>query len=288
MPRVALVTAEAARGFDEDEVPLLDALIWRGVDASVVAWDDRAVDWAAYDVAILRSTWDYTSRHREFLRWLHRVERRTRLANPLGVVEWGLDKRYLRELAGRGIPVVPTTWLEPGDAIRIPERGDIVVKPVVSAGGADTRRFALPEHSAQARAHVDALLAASRPLMVQPYVPGVEVPGEVDLVYLGGRFSHAVRKAHALPEAGAPSKALIEQRVEPAEVTSAELAVGDQVVAALADRGPLLYTRVDLVAGARDEPLVLEVELAEPSLYLMTAEGAVDRFADEIARTVER
>jgi hypothetical protein len=288
MPRVALVTAEAARGFDEDEVPLLDALIWRGVDASVVAWDDRAVDWAAFDVAILRSTWDYSTRHREFLRWLHRVERRTRLVNPLSVVEWSLDKRYLRELASMGVPVVPTTWLEPGDAVRIPERGDIVVKPVVSAGGADTRRFALPDHTAQARAHVDALLEASRPLMVQPYLLGVEDPGEVDLMYLGGRFSHAVRKAHALPEAGAPAKAFIEQPVASAEATPAERVVGDQVLAALANRGPLLYTRVDLVAGARDEPLVLEVELAEPSLYLVTAEGAVERFADEIARVVSQ
>jgi hypothetical protein len=60
MARVALVTAASARGFDEDEVPLLDALVWRGVDASVVAWDDRAVAWAVFDVAIIRSTLDYT------------------------------------------------------------------------------------------------------------------------------------------------------------------------------------------------------------------------------------
>ena len=69
---------------------LLDALIWRGVDASVVAWDDRAADWGAFDLAVLRSTWDFSARHREFLRWLRRVERRTRIANPAAVVEWGL------------------------------------------------------------------------------------------------------------------------------------------------------------------------------------------------------
>jgi hypothetical protein len=283
MTRVALVTAQAARGQDEDEVPLLDALIWRGVEASVVAWDDRGADWAGFDAAILRSTWDYHSRHREFLRWLHRVERRTRILNPAGTVEWSLDKTYLRDLADAGVPVVPTTWLEPGDAVRIPERGEIVVKPVVSAGAADARRFALPEHLADAQGHARALLDASRSVMVQPYLASVEDPGEVDLVYLGGTFSHAVRKAHALPVAGAPAEAVPDQPVTPTDATPAQRAVGDHVMAALAGRGPLLYARIDLVAGARDEPLVLEVELAEPSLFLVHAEGAVERFADAIA-----
>jgi hypothetical protein len=286
MARVALVTAASARGFDEDEVPLLDALVWRGVDASVVAWDDRAVDWAAFDVAIIRSTWDYTKREREFVRWLHRVERRTRILNPVSVVEWGLDKRYLRDLAGAGVPIVPTTWLEPGDAVRIPDRGEIVAKPAVSAGAADARRFALPEHAAEARAHVDSLLSANRGVMVQPYLPSVEEPGEIDLVYLGGTYSHAVRKAHALPEAGAPARDIVEQPAVGVEASPAQRAVGDHVMAVLADRGPLLYTRVDLVGGARDEPLVLEVELAEPSLFLIHDEGAVERFAEVIATAI--
>jgi glutathione synthase/RimK-type ligase-like ATP-grasp enzyme len=286
MARVALVTAEAARGYDEDEVPLLDALIWRGVEADVVAWDDRSADWGSYDAAVLRSTWDYTKRYREFLRWLRRVDRRTHVLNPVASVEWCLDKTYLRDLADVGVPVVPTTWLEPGDLVRIPERGEIVVKPVVSAGASDARRFALPEHGVDARGHVDLLLDASRAVMVQPYLASVEDPGEVDLVYIAGEFSHAVRKAHALREAGAPAQELVEQPVVAAQADAAQRAVGDQVIAALASRGPLLYARVDLVSGARAEPLVLEVELAEPSLFLVHAEGAVDRFADAIATAV--
>jgi glutathione synthase/RimK-type ligase-like ATP-grasp enzyme len=283
MTRVALVTAEASRGHDEDEVPLLDALIWRGVEASVVAWDDRRADWAAFDAAILRSTWDYHTRHREFVRWLHRVERRTRVLNPVSTVEWSLDKTYLRDLADAGVPIVPTTWLEPGDAVRLPDRGDVVVKPVVSAGSADTRRFALPEHLGDARAHAQSLLDGSRSVMVQPYLASVEEPGEVDLVYLGSSFSHAVRKAHALPVAGAPAPSSSDQPVSPTEATPQQRAIGDHVMSALAPRGPLLYARIDLVAGVRDEPLVLEVELAEPSLFLVHAEGAVERFADAIA-----
>jgi O-ureido-D-serine cyclo-ligase len=287
MARVALVTATATSGADPDEVPLLDALIWQGVDASVVAWDDRSVDWGSFDLAVVRSTWDYAPRAREFGRWLRRVERRTRLMNPAAAIEWNIDKHYLAELAAAGLPVVPTTILEPGDVVRVPDRGEIVVKPAVSAGARDTVRYRLPEQHDATRAHVDELLAASRAVLVQPYLSSVEEPGEVDLVYLGGRFSHAVRKASALPVPGEPAVVRPHaERVEAVEATDAQRALGDAVVRALTARWPLLYARIDLVTGLRDELLVLEAEIAEPALALTTAEGAADRFAEAIATTL--
>jgi hypothetical protein len=272
-------------------VPLLDALIWRGVDATVVAWDDRSVDWSSFDLAVIRSTWDYARRDREYVRWLQRVERRSRLANPAAVVEWNIDKRYLRDLMESGVPVVPTTFVEPGDMVRIPDRGEIVVKPVVSAGAADTRRYRLPDHGDAARAHVDELLQDGRAAMVQPYLTSVEEPGEVDLVYLRGQFSHAVRKVSPLAEAGEPAVVLPHaERATATEATPEQRALADAALAEVArrfpDAAPFLYARVDLVLGLRGEPLVLEVELAEPSLYLRVAPEAAERFADAIAVTL--
>jgi len=291
MARVALVTATASRGADPDEVPLLDALIWRGVDATVVAWDDRSVDWSGFELAVIRSTWDYARRDREYVRWLQRVERRTRLANPAAVVEWNIDKRYLHDLTASGVPVVPTTFLEPGDAVRIPDRGEIVVKPVVSAGAADTRRYRLPDQTDAARAHVDELLAAGRAVMVQPYFASVEDPGEIDLVYLRGQYSHAVRKMAPLAEPGAPAVVLPQsERAVAAEPEPEHRALADAALAAVArrfpDASPLLYARVDLVLGMRGEPLVLEVEVAEPALFLHKVPDAAERFADAIAATL--
>jgi glutathione synthase/RimK-type ligase-like ATP-grasp enzyme len=291
MARVALVSATASRGRDSDEVPLLDALIWRGVDAAVVTWDDRGVDWGEFDLAVIRSTWDYSRRNREFIRWLHRVERRTRLANRAELVEWNIDKRYLSDLASAALPVVPTTFVEPGDAVRIPDRGEIVVKPVVSAGAADTRRYRMPDHGDEAQAHVDALLAEGRPVMVQPYLPSVEDPGEIDLVFLGGRYSHAVRKVAQLLEHDAPTSELPDDEFAVAtEATREQVALAERAVRIAVDRfsdGEVpLYARVDLVLGVRDEPMILELELAEPSLYLATSEGAADRFADAIANAL--
>ncbi len=289
MIRVALATAEIARGTDEDETPLLDALIWSGVEASVVAWDDRSVDWAAFDLVVIRSTWDYTPRYNEYVRWLRRVALRSTLANALDVIEWNLDKRYLRDLQRSGIPVVPTTWLEPGDIVRLPDRGELVIKPVVSAGAKDTTRYVMPNHADVAREHIEGLLRRKRPVMVQPYIASVDEFGEVALVYIDGEFSHAVRKGAILREPLVAVTALFAaEELAAAEATDAERAIGDAVMRLVCEREPVLYARVDVVRGARDEPLILEVELTEPALFLNYGEGSADRFAAAIGRWASR
>lgn len=289
MTHVALVTAEAARGRDEDETPLLDALIWGGVEASVVAWDDRSVDWGSFDLVVVRSTWDYAPRHGEYVRWLRRVALRSTLVNSADVIEWNIDKRYLRDVQRAGLPVVPTAWIEPGDAVRLPDRGELVVKPVVSAGAKDTVRYAMPNHADVAREQIDTLLRRKRPVMVQPYMASVDEHGETALVYIEGTFSHAVRKAAVLVEPLVSTADLFaEERIEALDPTEAERALGDAAMRLVESREPVLYARVDLVRGARDEPLVLEVELAEPSLFLSLADGATDRFAEAIGRWAAR
>ena len=167
---VALVTARVAAPTDEDLPPLLDALVTAGLAPEAVCWDDETVDWSRFRSAILRSPWDYVPRYGEFLDWLRRVDAVTTVLNPPAVVRWSTDKRYLRDLAARGVPVVPTTFHEPDDpppdAANLstpPADGDLVVKPVVSAGSKDTMR-----HSSRVAAldHVHELLGTGRAVMV--------------------------------------------------------------------------------------------------------------------------
>ena len=259
----------------EDDAPLLPALAARGVDAVPAVWDDPSLDWASFDLVVVRSTWDYVPRRDEFVAWARSVPR---LANPADVVAWNTDKRYLRELAAAGVPVVPTTWLEPGDAYS-PPTGQHVVKPAVSAGARDTARYAAGEDSS---AHVSRLLAAGRPVMVQPYVEAIDTEGETAVLYLGGRYSHAARKAPVLvPGLDDPD----EVEITPREPSDAERALAEQALAAVPG-GPLLYARVDCVPGPDGSPVVIEVELTEPCLFLETADGAAERLADAIAATV--
>ena len=275
-PRVALVTAAQWPDLDDDGPELLAALDRAGVDGSPVVWDDRSVDWSSYDLSVVRSTWDYVPRREEFLAWAAGVPR---LANPAEVLSWNTDKRYLGQLAAAGVPVVPTEFVAPGEPLQVPAY-EHVVKPTVSAGAADTERFAAGEDST---AHATALLDAGRTVMVQPYQSAIDQAGETALFFFAGRFSHAARKAPILVPELTERLAVA---VTPAQAGPAELAVAEAALAAVPFGAPLLYARVDVVPGPDGSPVVMELELTEPCLFLDRSAGAADRFAAAVRSSV--
>ena len=279
MARVALATCSTRPQLDGDSARLLPALAGVGVSAEPAVWDDPAVDWAAYDLVVVRSTWDYTLRREEFLAWAAGVPR---LLNPAPVLAWNTDKRYLRDLEGAGVPVVPTTYVAPGETY-VPPPGEVVVKPTVSAGARDTERYADARDGA---ALVARLHAQDRTAMVQPYVEGVDADGETAVLVFDGELSHGARKAPLL--AGGPDvdphddedRAIMSAR----EPSPQQVAVARAALAAVPQEGPLLYARVDLVPGPDGQPVVIELELTEPSLFLRLSPGAAARFARAVAR----
>jgi glutathione synthase/RimK-type ligase-like ATP-grasp enzyme len=283
---VALVTASVARNLDDDLPPLGEALRWRGVATEVVVWDDPAVDWGRFALAVVRSVWDYPRRRGELLAWAEAAARATTLLNPPAILAWSSDKRYLDDLAVAGVPVVPTAYAAPGEAMAWPAADEVVVKPVVSAGSLDTDRYPAGRR-ADAEAHVARLHADGRPAMAQPYMAGVERAGEIALVHIGGAFSHAIRKGPLLgPGLEVVAGLFVEEDIAPATPGEAELAVARAALAAVPGAAAdLLYARVDLVPGPAG-PLVIELELVEPSLFLAHAPGSAARLAGEIAARV--
>lgn len=283
--RIALVTAIAAHGLDEDMDPLLAALQAAGIRAQVLAWDDATVSWARFDAAVLRSTWDYARRHAEFLGWCERVGALTRLLNPHGLVRWNIDKHYLAELERAGVPIVPTVFLEPGaDPDSLPSLPEFVVKPAVGAGSRDTGRYHAQQRAA-ALAHVRRLLETGRSVMVQPYLDAVDAVGETAMIFHDGRYSHAVRKDALLrPEGSAsdhPADALFAPEcISARDPDGAELELARRVLAACPDPRPA-YARVDVLPDAGG-PRLLELELVEPSLFFAHAPGAADRFVKSL------
>ena len=287
--RVALVSARAARHLDEDLAPLLAALDEAGIAGTVADWDDPEVNWAAYRLAVLRSTWDYAERLAEFLAWANRTAALTGLINPPAVVRWNTDKHYLAELARSGVPTVPTRFVEPGERaaqgldrfLAEQSAAEWVVKPAVGAGSRDAARYARGEERA-ASGHVERLLDAGRSVILQPYLDQIDHHGETALIYLGGRFSHAIRKGPLLRRGSGPTGALFaEEHITPRTPAAAELQVGDRVLAAL-PFAALLYARVDLIRGADGGPCLLELELTEPSLFLTHAPGAARKLANQL------
>jgi glutathione synthase/RimK-type ligase-like ATP-grasp enzyme len=248
-----------------------------GVHARPAIWDDASVDWKGFDLVVVRSTWDYAERRDAFLDWAASLPR---VLNPFPILRWNTDKHYLRELARAGVPVVPTTFLEPGEPFQAPDRR-FVVKPAVSAGSRHSATYE-PSETEAPGAHVARLHEMGRAVMVQPYLDGVDAHGETGVVYLAGSYSHTVRKAALLRPGQPPGEALyLDEEIEEAEPTPAERALADRALEACPSDN-LLLARVDIVPGA-DGPVVLEVELTEPSLFLGYAHGAPERFADSIA-----
>jgi len=265
--------------------PLVDdAAAEAGLEVAVRAWEDPGVDWAAFDLVVAIYVWGYVLHRDRFLAWARTVSRRTCLLNPEPVLAWNSDKSYLADLAAGGIRTVPTTWVPPGASWRPPGR-DYVVKPCVASGGIEAARY-LAEPVEAARRHVERLHAAGQTVMVQPYVPAVDAEGETGLIFFGGRYSHAITKQGLLrPDVGTIFGLWERQVVAAATPRADQLALAERALRVVHDRfGRTAYARVDLVDGDDGWPLVIEVELIEPSLFLDHAPEAARRLVGELAR----
>jgi glutathione synthase/RimK-type ligase-like ATP-grasp enzyme len=270
--RIAYVTGRLLPDDPDLDVQwALAAFTQRDVACEVHRWD-ADVDWAGFDAALIRSPWDYHRRRAEFLAWADAAAAVTAVHNPPQVMRTNTHKSYLLELADSGVPVIPTKLLTPAAPRWQPTDQAVVIKPAVSAGAADT----VLRTGAAARDHVDWLLGAGRDVLVQPYFAEVERPGEVAVVFIDGKISHAVRKIPALTVGG---------HGDPDELVAVteELALAAQRVVSAAGAADLLFARVDLIPTAAGW-LLLELELTEPTLFLEQHPPAAEALADGLLR----
>jgi hypothetical protein len=281
-PVVALVTCAQFPNLTDDEQVLVRALLALEIEPVAAVWDDPAFDWSRASVSVIRSTWDYHLRYEEFLAWVDRVSTLTTLWNPPEAVRWNTRKTYLRDLEERGIPIIPTEWLDAGfmvdlDAL-LGERGwdTAVLKPVVSLDAHNTRiveRSALYSGDGSRRHE-----ALERDMMLQPYITSVETTGERSLIYFDGRFSHSIRKPSVFEEEPFPGEREY-LRVEAAED---ELILAERALEAAGFE--TLYARVDMVRDESDQARLMELELVEPSLFFTEVPEGAERMAEAILR----
>jgi glutathione synthase/RimK-type ligase-like ATP-grasp enzyme len=273
---VALASCAVLPEPDPDQPLLEAALTLRGLRAATLAWDDPGADWSSPRVVVMRSTWNYPRRADGFLDWVERTARASVLWNPPAVVRANIHKSYLLELERRGIPVVPTRLLRRGTAVSLREAAGewatVVVKPAVSAASLYTIRVesGAPEGEEHLR-----LLLAERDVLVQPYLPSVEGVGERALVCIDGALTHAVRKHPRFAAEDESVSTALPIEDDERRLAEAALSTVD---------GPLLYARVDVARGPGGRPLIMELELIEPSLFLLQHPPALERFADAILR----
>ncbi|HYW52171.1 MAG TPA: hypothetical protein VE861_16260 [Gemmatimonadaceae bacterium] len=289
MPRVAFLTLEEIADFVIDDALAIAELTRRGWEAHEVAWSAPGMDWSSYDLVIIRTTWDYHDRPAEFLATLAAIESSgTRLENPRALVEWNIDKRYLRTLDERGIAVVPSIWGRGGSArgfvalFESLQHAEIVLKPTISGGAKDTFRLHAPLSDVTLQHLVDTF--HDRDWFAQPFLRSVITEGEYSLFYFDGQLSHVVQK---VPKPGD----FRVQEEHGGEITAIAITrelrdMADGVLAAITPAP--LQARVDLVRLDHGTLAVMEVELIEPSLYFRMHPQAPANFADALERLLAR
>ena len=279
---VALATSLNLTEPDLDEAPTLEALARHGLAARSLAWDDPAADFAVARLTVLRATWNYPERPADFRAWLERTAAATTLWNPLPVVRWNLHKGYLLDLARRGVPVTPTRLLPAGrpasfaDLVRQTGWADLVLKPAVSCGSRLTFRVAADD--AQAGDAALTRILAEGDALAQPYLAAVDGYGERALVCLDGEPTHAVRKSPRFSGQDESTSGAL-------PIAPAEADLARRCLAAVG--ADLLYARVDVAPGPDGTPVLMELELIEPSLFFPACPAALERFARAVKRRVE-
>lgn len=261
---IGIVTCQNLPNLPEDEQSLLPLYAAMGITPHILIWDDPTVSWDHYDALLVRSPWDYSLKFEAFLAWLEHT-RPVPLWNPRPLIAQNLDKHYLLDLQQQGIATCQT-WIVPAEqpldlADHYQRLGAFVVKPTISASGLNTFCFRDPPSAEQQNA-IDTL-RQSKTLMVQPFYSEIETEGEWSLIYIAGAFSHAVLKT---PQKG---QFLIHEEYGGSnQSVQVSKEILDQVSTVI-DRipQPWLYARVDGVIS-QGQFLVMELELAEPSLYL--------------------
>jgi glutathione synthase/RimK-type ligase-like ATP-grasp enzyme len=275
--RIAIATSISDDvNLDPDAQLLLDALASVGLEASMCVWNDRSIDWASFDLTVIRSTWDYTRDREGYLAWARGIEN---LLNPYPIIEYSTDKHYLADLEARSHRIVATTFSDVGEEPAFPE-GRFVVKPTVGAGSIDAEKYGPGDHDLAA-AHVRALHASGRDAMIQPYIDSIDEDGERALVFIDGTFSHAMTKGAMLNTAADDRDALFRrEQMSRAEAEPDAVAFGEAVLSEEPFRD-ILYARVDLVK-VPEGWAIMELELVEPSLFLAYEESAPQRLAQAI------
>jgi O-ureido-D-serine cyclo-ligase len=277
---------------------LLNACNAIGLNAKVCHWEDSKVDWSRFDAVLLRSPWNYVEHLPEFLLWCELVSASSQLFNPLPAVRWGLNKRYLADLADRDVPIVPTGFVERHEDLRTayetflaahPQAKEVVIKPTVGAYSKDVQRYCRAMKTA-AVAYIEQLLGRGQRVILQPYLAAIDRAGETNLTFFNGIYSHAIRKCPMLMPDGTvrvPTQDLRQART----ADETERAVAAAALRAAAEHlrldRPLLYGRVDLIRDDEGQPVVLELEICEPSLNLPFAQDSAMRFAAAIVQRLD-
>ena len=292
-----MTTSDLDAIHDDVDLPLqIVAFANAGIDLVQAAWEDESVAWDSFDLVVVRSPWNYVKRLNAFRKWLGDRRGLTTFHNPVELIEWNIDKRYLADLAHQGVPIVPTAFVDSIEEFHSAAQSfgsaEIVVKPSVSAGSRLTGRYLKTDRAAEELA--SEILAKGLTTMVQPFAARIDAEGEIGTVLFDGMISHSFNKAALLAEGGQLVGGEYQEQITSVQTPDDVLVVVDAAASAATEvaRGAgwiskdqqLLYGRYDVVRLDDGSPALLEAELFEPCFFLPIDVDAADRFVGAVLR----
>ena len=260
------------------------ALEKRGLKVRRINWDDPEVDWSETRYILFRSTWDYFERFPEFENWLEGVKGQTSLLNPYDTVRWNLDKHYLLELATKGIHIPPTRFMEKGEKKSLTEFvaetgwNEIILKPVVSGAARHTYHFKPGE--SEYHEEIYHKLVRDEAMMIQEFQHQVPKKGELSLVVIGGKFTHAVLKKAKSGDFRVQDD--FGGTLHSYDPSKEEIAFAERVVSNCEEQA--LYARVDAIWDNKNQLAISELELIEPELWFRFNPDAAEKLAETFIR----
>ena len=267
----------------EDDI-LQEALEKEGLTVCKKNWNSKDFNWKNTKHAIFRSTWDYFDRFDDFFKWLENTKEKTNFINSHNLIKWNIDKHYLADLAKKGVNIAPTIFIEKGNNLNIDSLfnktgwHEAVVKPAISGAARHTYRINKNNYRKHKSIFNDLLLNES--LLFQEFLNNIVKEGEISLILIGGRYTHAVRKIakngdfRVQDDHGG--------RVEEYQATKKEILFAENCIRLCPSKA--IYSRVDIIYDNKNKISLSELELIEPELWLRNNTKAATLLAKEIIK----
>lgn len=283
--KIALLTCEKLPELTAADQLLIPALAKHNIVAKPAIWSDKNINWSDYEYLIFRNTWDYFEKETEFNLWLDQIEKLgIKTLNPIGIIKQNKHKFYLREMEKQGISILPTVFIDKTNSLDLSELipshwKKAVIKPAFSAGSYLTEVFEVRDIQKINNDYKN--LAEEKELLLQEFMPEIQIAGETSFIFFNKKFSHAVNKKPVDGDFRVQSQfggkyTLVQPSLELIEKAQ-------RIVNTFPEN--LLYARVDGII-IDTELYLMEIECIEPDLYFDISKGALERFVSSIVELI--
>lgn len=259
MKKIAIISNDIYANKIHEDLALKNALENLNLEAEIISWENKNINYYNYDCLILKSVWGYQKKYYEFKKWLEYLKNNNiDLFNSVDMIidnirkdiQFGILDKY-------NIPHVPTIFQkEKIDKSKIGEKQ--VIKPIISGSGFNTFK----SDNIDLEIYNKIMQEEDNGIIIQPFIEEIK-NGEYSIIFIDGENTHNMVRYPGI----------FTEKIKPYEIKTVPQKVLNLAyrVKNIPEYAGALYMRVDIVND--NDPLIMEVELAEPDLLTRNLES---------------